>query len=68
MTQLNQTAPLKPLSANKPQDYAAQVRKTVRLLATPLTLFTSVAMLAFFAGTAPLATGNSSSCRLHSSW
>jgi len=51
MTQLNQTVPLKPLSANRPQDHAAQVRKTVRLLATPLTLFTSVAMLAFIAGT-----------------
>ncbi|MBN1372946.1 MAG: GAF domain-containing protein [Anaerolineaceae bacterium] len=51
MTQLNQTAPLSPLTANQPQDHAAQVRKTVRLLAIPLTLFTSVAALAFIVGT-----------------
>ncbi len=51
MTQLNQTIPLKPLSANQPQDYAAQVRRTVRLLATALTLLTSVATLIFISGT-----------------
>jgi len=51
MTHLNQTVPLRAPSATVPLDNTAMVRKTIRLLATPLTLFTTVAAVAFIIGT-----------------